>query len=175
MEEMERMMEESFSRPMMRRRFPEEEYVWTPSIEMYEKEDKYIIRMEIPGVKPEQVEISISGDTLTVKGERTPPEDIANKDYQFCEVCYGSFVRSITLPEPIDADRIEANFENGLLDLRVPKAEEIKPKQIKIQSRQSQQESQAREPLAGKESIAEAGRGVSEKEQENKTSIPYEA
>jgi HSP20 family protein len=140
MEEMERMIEETFGRPTVWRRAPEEQYVWAPSIEMYEKENDYFIRMEIPGVNPQDVDISLSGDTLTVKGERKPPENIEDEAYQLCEVCYGSFTRSITLPEPVKAEKIEATFGNGILNLRVPKAEEVKPKQIKIKEISSRPE-----------------------------------
>ncbi|MDD5701547.1 MAG: Hsp20/alpha crystallin family protein [Dehalococcoidales bacterium] len=174
MEEMERMMEETFGRPFMRRRLPEEEYIWAPSIEMYEKENSYIIRLELPGVKPDNVDISISGDTLTVKGERVPPEDIKDEEYQLCEMCYGSFNRSIVLPEPVNADAIEANFENGIMDIRLPKKEEVKPRQIKIQSRSTQPQAQKQKSSGSQESIADAGQGVSESEQESKTKIPYE-
>jgi HSP20 family protein len=194
MEEMERMMDEMMNRPMMRRRSPEEEYIWAPAIEMYEKDNNYIIRMELPGVRPEDVDISMSGETLTVKGERKPPEDIQNEEYQLCEVCYGNFTRTITLPESVDADKIEANFENGVLDLRIPKAEEMKPKQIKVQSKSSQtqvsqspgnqnqgNQTQGNQSMSGAggsqaslESIADSGHGVSESEQRAKSKIPYE-
>ena len=136
-EQMERMMDETFGRPQIWRRLPEEEYVWSPTIEIYEKENNYIVRMELPGVNSEDVDISMSGDTLTVKGERKLPEEIKDEEYQLCEVCYGSFTRTLTLPEPVNAEKIEAKFENGVLNLRIPKAEEAKPKQIKIQSRAS--------------------------------------
>lgn len=173
MEQMEQMMNESFMRPMMRRRLPDEEYMWAPAMEMFEKDNTFVIRMEIPGVRPEDVDISMSGDTLTIKGERKPQEDIKEEEYQLCEVCYGSFTRSITLPESVNADKIEANFENGILDLRIPKAEEIKPKQIKIQSKSSQP--QARQIQSeSSESIADSSGGISEKEQQEKSKIPYE-
>jgi HSP20 family protein len=139
MEEMERMMDETFGRPMMWRRMPEEEIGWSPTMEIYEKDNNYVVRMELPGVKPEDVDISMSGDTLTVKGARNPPEDVKDEAYQLCEVCYGSFTRSITLPEAVDSDKIEANYDNGVLNLRIPKAEQAKTKQIKLTSSQSKQ------------------------------------
>jgi HSP20 family protein len=175
MEEMERAMNEAFGRPTMRRRSPEDVYVWSPSIEMYEKDNNYIVRMELPGIKPEDVDISVSGETLTVKGQRTPPEDIKDEAYQLCETCYGEFSRSIILPESVDADKIEANFENGILNLRIPKAEEAKPKQIKVQSKSSQSQiTGSKSGMESSESIADAGRGVSESEQQQKSKTPYE-
>jgi HSP20 family protein len=183
-EEMERMMEENFGRPTMWRRLPEEEYVWAPSIEMYEKNNSYILRLEIPGVDPEDVDISLTGETLTVKGERKAPGDIQDEAYQVCEMCYGSFSRSITLPEPVDSANIKATFENGILDIRIPKAEESKPRQIKIQGVAAQPESAvkgsqsetARGQSAAKdsESVADSARSISEREQEEKSKIPYE-
>ncbi len=182
MEQMERMMDEAFGRPIIRRRLPEEEFIWSPAIEMYEKDNNYIVRMELPGIKPEDVDISVSGETLTVKGQRNPPEDIKDEAYQLCETCYGNFTRSITLPESVNADKIEANFENGILDIRIPKAEEAKPKQIKIQSKSKQsqigqsgsQTSDTKSSMESSESIADAGRGVSESEQKEKSKTPYE-
>jgi HSP20 family protein len=155
---MERLMDETFGRPMMWRRLPGEEYTWSPAMEMYEKGDSYVIRLELPGVKSDEVDISMSGETLTVKGERKPSEDIREEEYQLCEVCYGSFTRAVTLPESVDPDRIEAIFNNGLLEIRLPKAEEIKPRQIKIQNRQS--ESQAK-PKGGESMYCE---NISEEE-----------
>lgn len=184
MEEMERMMEENFGRPTMWRRLPEEEYIWAPSIEMYEKNNNYILRLEIPGVNPEDVDISLTGETLTVKGERKAPGDIRDEAYQVCEMCYGSFSRSVTLPEPVDSAHIKATFENGILDIRIPKAEESKPRQIKIQGVAVQPELAVRASNAGtgrgqkatkdSESVVDSARSISESEQEEKSKIPYE-
>lgn len=161
---------------------PEDEFLWAPSIEMYEKQNDYIIRMEIPGVNPADVDISLSGDTLTVKGERKPSENVQDESYQLCEMCYGSFTRSISLPEPVNADKIEATFNNGILDLRIPKASEVKPKQIKIRNAparaalsQSKSDSGTRrDETEGTESVADASGGVSPSEQKAKSKIPYE-
>jgi HSP20 family protein len=95
LDEVERMMNDW---PMSWRRTPEEDLVWMPAMELYEKEDQYVIRMELPGIKPEDVGITVSGDTLTVKGERKPSSNVSEDEYQMCETCYGSFSRSVTLP-----------------------------------------------------------------------------
>jgi HSP20 family protein len=184
MEEMARMMDANFGRPLMWRRLPGEDYLWSPSIEMYEKDNHYILRMEIPGVNPEGVDISLSGTNLTVKGERKGPEDIRDKAYQLCEMCYGSFSRSITLPEPVDSANITATFENGILDIRIPKAEEAKPRQIKIQgashrpklarSESKPGTSRAGSQIKGSESVADSARSISPSEQQAKSKIPYE-
>jgi HSP20 family protein len=181
MEEMEQMMNENFGRPSMWRRVPEDEYIWAPSIEMFEKNNSYILRLEIPGVSPEDVDISLTGETLTVKWERKAPEDIRDEAYQVCEMCYGSFTRSISLPEPFDSAKIKATFENGILDIRIPKAEEAKPRQIKIRgvssqsgATGSQSANQIKDETETSESIADSARSVSEKEQQEKSKIPYE-
>lgn len=116
-------------------RIPLEEMAWAPSIDMYEKEDSFIVRAELPGVNKEDVDISMSGDTLTIKGERKAPADVKAEEYECCEVCYGSFSRSITMPAAVDSDKIEATYENGILEIRLPKMKEAKPAKIQIKAR----------------------------------------
>lgn len=138
-EEMDRLMEESFRPWPMRltwRRTPGEELAWAPSMDMYERADSYILRFELSGIKPEDVDISMSGDTLMIKGVRNPPQGIKEEEWQASEMCYGPFSRSIRFPSEVSADNIEANFENGILEVRLPKIEEVKPKQIKVQTKQ---------------------------------------
>lgn len=138
-EEMDRMMGEPFRTWPVRltwRRAPGEALAWAPSMDIYEKEDSYTLRFELSGVKPEDVDISMSGDTLTIKGERNPPSGIKENEWQASEMCYGPFSRSITFPMGVKAEKIEANFENGILEVRLPKTEEAKPKQIKVQAKQ---------------------------------------
>ncbi len=150
--EMNRLMAESFSSwpyPLSWRRTPGEMMAWSPSMDIFEKEDSFILRFEMPGMKPEEVDISITGDTLTVKGERKPPEGVSEEEWQASEICYGPFSRSITFPMSVDANKIEANFENGILDVRLPKAEEAKPKQIKVQTKQIHQVEQATQSQQG--------------------------
>lgn len=140
-EEMDRMMEESFRNLPFRmawRRTPGEEMAWAPSMDLYQKDDSFILRFELSGVKPENVDISMTGDTLTVKGERKPPEGIKEEEWQASEMCYGPFSRSISFPMGVNADKIEANFDGGILEIRLPKTEETKPKQIKVQAKQIQ-------------------------------------
>jgi HSP20 family protein len=94
--------------------------------------------MELPGINPDEVEISVTGDTLTVKGQRKAPEDIKEEEYQLCELTYGSFTRSVTLAQPVNPDKIEAMCDNGILDIYLPKAQAIKPKLIRARRRVSQ-------------------------------------
>ncbi len=138
MEEMERALESPFAGWPLRliwRRVPGDGMAWAPSIDMYEKEDSFIVRAELPGVNKDDVDISMTGDTLTIKGERKAPADVKAEEYQCCEVCYGSFSRSITLPAAADADKIKASCENGILELELPKVKEAIPAKIQIKAK----------------------------------------
>ncbi len=117
------------------RRVPGNGMAWAPSIDMYEKEDSFIVRAELPGVNKDDVDISMTGDTLTIKGERKPPAEVKEEDYQCCEVCYGSFSRSITLPSAVDTDKIEASYGDGILELNLPKVKEAIPAKIQIKAK----------------------------------------
>jgi HSP20 family protein len=137
--EMERMMDEMmrwpfrpWRRPLIWWRIPTEEVGWSPPVEMYEKQDKFIVRVELPGMKKDDVDISLVGDTLTISGERKPEEGIKDEEYLRCELCYGKFSRSITLPSAVDIGKVEATYENGILLISLPKAEEAKPKKIEL-------------------------------------------
>ena len=132
-EETERLMEEALSNwPMRWRRFPATEMGWTPAMELYEKEDKFIVRFELPGVKREEIDISITGDLLRISGERKTPEDVSEEEYYRCEVCYGPYSRAISLPSAVDATKVEARFEDGILTIMLPKSQEAMPSRIEI-------------------------------------------
>lgn len=101
-------------------------------IDAYATENELIIVAPIPGAAPEDVEITIEGDTLTIRGEIRPP--LENMQYIFQERAYGPFYRALTLNVPVQADKAEAAFENGLLTLTIPKSEAVKPKSIKVKA-----------------------------------------
>ena len=107
--------------------------VATLPVDVYATADDLVILASVPGLNPEDVEITIEGDTLTIKGETKPP--LENVDYHIQERRYGPFGRTLTLSMPVQADQAEAVFEKGVLTLTIPKAEELKPKVIKVQSR----------------------------------------
>jgi len=137
--EMERRMEEMTRYPLMTMRHPlvwwrvpSEELGWTPSVEMYEKDDKFVVRTELPGMKKEEFDISVLGNTLTIKGERKAESEVKDEDYYRCELCYGKFSRSVALPAAVEAKKVEANYENGILEVTLPKAEEAKPKKVEV-------------------------------------------
>ena len=106
----------------------------SPALDMYETLDTIVVKASLPGVKPDDVEISVTGSTLTIRGEIKSEEEVKEEDYYHQERRYGSFCRSIGLPSALKADKAQAMFEDGVLTLTIPKAEEIKPKTIKVET-----------------------------------------
>jgi HSP20 family protein len=102
---------------------------------MYETDDAVVVKAAIPGVDPKDVEINVTGDTLTIRGEIRKEEEVKEENYLRRERYYGSFCRSFLLPTRVVADDAEAVFENGVLTLTLPKAEEVKPKSIKVKAK----------------------------------------
>jgi len=129
---MDRLFEESFIRPS--RLWPELERGELP-VDVYQTANDVVVKATIPGVKPEEVDISITGDTLTIKAEHKEEKEVKQEDYFHKERRYGTFNRSILIPVQVKADKAEAVFENGVLTLTLPKAEEVKPKQIKVKAK----------------------------------------
>ncbi|RLC83370.1 MAG: Hsp20/alpha crystallin family protein [Chloroflexi bacterium] len=128
----DRLLEESFIQPFgMLEGFT----TTLPAVDMYETGDAIMVKAALPGVKPENVEITTVGNTLTIKGETKEEAENKQGDYFYQEQRYGSFCRSFTLPTDIKADKAQAEFENGVLTLTLPKAEEAKRKSIKIKSK----------------------------------------
>jgi len=141
LEEMERRLEDVLGRPLLPRvwrRLPFEEKEWAPAIEMFEKEDKFVVRAELPGMKQEDIDVSVSDDTLTIKGERRTESEVKEEDYYCCERSYGSFFRSINLPSNVDTKKIEANYEEGVLEVSLPKTAEVKPKKISVSAKKKE-------------------------------------
>jgi len=138
MEEMERRFEDIFGRPFipaMWRRIPVVEMGWAPAIEVFEKEDKFTVKAELPGMKEEDIDVLVVGDTLTIKGERKAETEVKEEDYYCCERSYGSFSRSIALPSSVDAKKIEASYEDGVLEVTLPKAPEVKAKKVAVKKK----------------------------------------
>jgi HSP20 family protein len=129
---MDRLFEESFVRP--RGEWPilagKEQ---TLALDVYETDENLVVEASLPGMSPDEVDISIVGNTLTIKGEREEHQEKQEEGkYYFRERRYGAFQRSIALPTEVSADKAEATFENGVLKLTLPKAEEAKPKRIEV-------------------------------------------
>ena len=130
---MEKLFEDSFVTPS-RILSPFGPGAATP-IDMYHTANDVIVKAALPGIKPEEVDITITGDNLTIKGETKAEEKIKREDYLYQEHRYGASSRSVTLPSGLNTDKAEASFENGILTLTIPKSEEVKPKQIKVKAK----------------------------------------
>lgn len=107
-------------------------------IDIYQTDDNVVIEAAMPGVEPEDLDISITGDTLTLRGEVRQVKDVngdSNRRYHVRERRYSRYARSITLPSMVNAEKAEAEFENGILSLTIPKAEQAKPKQISVKAK----------------------------------------
>jgi HSP20 family protein len=124
-----------------------EEKEWAPSIEVIEKDDKYLVKAELPGVKEEDISLSISGNVLTIEGEKHEESEGKRDGYHYSEASYGSFARSITIPSSVDTAKIEANCDNGVLEISLPKVAEMKPKKISVAKKKA-------EPATRKEEAA---------------------
>ena len=105
---------------------------WAPPVDMYATKDDLVLAVEMPGVSEKDVSVSITGDLLTVKGERRSENQVKEQDLLHMEGTYGKFERVIQLPMAVQADRVKATYRDGILEIKLPKAEEVKPKEIKI-------------------------------------------
>lgn len=103
---------------------------WNPALDVYQDKDQFTVVVELPGLKKEEIEISLHDDTLAISGERKREE--SSEQEFLTERLYGKFQRSLTLPTAVDADKVKASYKNGLLQVVLPKAEEAKPKQIEV-------------------------------------------
>jgi HSP20 family protein len=106
--------------------------VWAPALDISERKDAYLVTVELPGVKLDDLQITLDDGLLTIQGERHFAHDSSEQQYHRIERRYGAFRRSITLPAHVMADAVEASFEDGVLQIVVPKAEEAKPKRIQV-------------------------------------------
>ena len=105
------------------------------AIDMYETKEEVVVKAALPGIQPEQVEVTITGDVLTIRGESKEENQVKEENYVRKERHLGSFSRAVTLPGGLKADQAEATFENGVLTLKIPKSEESKPKTIKVKTK----------------------------------------
>lgn len=108
------------------------ESAWTPAMEMRESKDAIVVIADLPGVAREDIDVSVHGDQLTVKGEKKQEKEEKEQGYVRTERFYGSFMRTVTLPCEVDAARVDASFKDGVLTLAMPKKEEAKPQQIQV-------------------------------------------
>jgi len=119
-ERMERLFEEFF--PTVRRE-EEREFVWAPAVDVYENDKAYVVEVDLPGLRKEDVRVTVQDGVLTIQGERRLTREEKGVDYHRQERFYGKFLRSFTVPEMVDVDRISAEFKDGVLRLTLPKRE----------------------------------------------------
>ena len=105
---------------------------WNPALDVIDGEKEVIVRAEIPGVDPKDVEVTVSGNLLTIAGEKKDVSEEKGKNFYRSECSYGSFRRSVALPEGVDADKVQAEYSNGVLTVRVAKSRTAAPRKIAI-------------------------------------------
>jgi len=129
---MDRVFEDTFNRTPAARNGEDELGAWTLGIDVTEDNDEYVVTAAVPGVAPEDIDISIEDDVLTISGDFEDKRKKEEKNYVRQELRYGSFRRSLRLPPTVDADKAHASFEQGMLRLQLPKRPEAKARSIKI-------------------------------------------
>lgn len=125
-EAMDRLFEETWPRPFEMLR------PGGLAVDMYETDKDIVVKANVPGVRPEDIDVSVVGDTLTIRGERKEEQRVERANYFYQERRFGTFSRTLTLPAPVQTDKADARFENGVLTLTLPKAEGAKAKKIEI-------------------------------------------
>lgn len=129
-EAMDHLFDEAFTRP-----FGLTTALQAPAVDLYQTDDEVVVRASLPGMKAEDVQISVTGDMLTLKGEFKEKEEKKEKAYHLHEQRYGAFERTLSLPTEVLADKAKADFEDGVLTITLPKAEEVKPKTITVKAK----------------------------------------
>jgi HSP20 family protein len=129
---MDRLFEDSFVTPLSWRSVNGE--TLTPPLDVHETPEEVVVTASLPGIKPDDVQITMTGQTLTLRGEFKSDDRVERDQYLYRERRFGTFNRTLQLPVRVEGERAEATFENGVLTLRIPKAEEVKPRQIQIKA-----------------------------------------
>jgi HSP20 family protein len=105
---------------------------WAPAVDIYETENELVLKADLPDINEKDLDIRLENNTLTIQGERKFEKQVSEDNYLRVERAYGSFTRSFALPSSVNPDQIHAEYQNGVLTVRMPKREESKPKQIKL-------------------------------------------
>lgn len=130
-EAMDRLFDDAFTRPLSL-----STSTWSvPAVDMYQTDNEVVVKVALPGIKADEVQINITGELLSLKGEVKQENETSEKAYHIREQRWGSFERSIALPTQVVADKAKAEFENGVLTITLPKAEEVKPRTISIKTK----------------------------------------
>ena len=136
--EMDRMMDDFLGRrmrswwPSWSLRGAEAEEMIGPAVDVFEEKDDIVVKAELPGMNKEDVEVNLSDHSLTIKGQKKKEEEVEEENYYSCERSYGSFLRTLELPADVHSDKVKASFKNGVLEIRLPKTEEAKRKEIQV-------------------------------------------
>jgi HSP20 family protein len=131
---MDKLFEDSFVRPS--RVLSTLGEAGVPTLDVYQALNEVVVKAALPGLKPEDVSIDITGETLTIRGETKAEQEIKKEDYIYRERRYGAFSRSLVLPSGLKPDKAEPTMEDGVLTLTIPKAEGVKPKAIKVKAKE---------------------------------------
>ncbi len=119
--------------PSRGRRSLFDEGMWAPAVDLIDKKDKLVAKVELPGVEKKDVKLSLNDSNLTIQGEMKKDEETEKEDYYYRERAYGNYSRTISLPTEVDKENIKAKFKNGILEITMPKKPEVKPKEINIE------------------------------------------
>jgi HSP20 family protein len=110
------------------------ERVWAPAADIYETKNEVVVRAELPGLNEKDIHVSITGDLLTIQGERRGENDVQDASHYRRERWFGKFVRTFSLPMPVETSQIKATYRDGVLTVTLPKSEEVKAKEIKVEA-----------------------------------------
>lgn len=127
--EMNRLFDSFFGRPAQ---LGGVERVWAPAVDLYETKDELVATVELPGLNEKDIHLSITGDVLSIRGERQWNQEVKQDNCYRGERWFGKFERTLPLPIPVQAGKVKASYRDGVLTVTLPKAEEMKPKEIKI-------------------------------------------
>ena len=135
--DMDRMMEDFFGRRVrpwwLERWFRTDELaVSAPAVDLFEEKDEIVVKAELPGMEKDNIEVNLTDHTLTIKGEKKKEEEVKEEKYYRSERSYGAFVRTLELPADVHGDKAKATFKNGILEVRLPKTEDAKSKEIEV-------------------------------------------
>ena len=131
---MDRLFDDAFTRPFSLMR--EGGTAWSsPAIDMYQTDNEVVVKAALPGMKADEVQINVTGDILTLKGELKHEEEKKDRSWHVREHRWGAFERSITLPTGVISDKAKADFENGILTITLPKSEQVKPRTITVKAK----------------------------------------
>ncbi len=126
-ERLSRMFDDPFFRY-----FEEEGNMWSPAVDLFNEEDRILVKAEIPGIDKKNLDIHVENNVLTISGEKKRENEMKDENAYRMERCYGKFSRSFSLPTPVDSEKVKASYKDGILEIDLPKVEQVKPKRIKI-------------------------------------------